>query len=99
VVPSSCELQGTVRTFTVEVLDMIEQPMQRIADATCQAFGATCEITFGRNYRPTVNHPADTSFARALLSSLVGADNVKEFESTMGAEDFSFFLCEKPGCY
>jgi metal-dependent amidase/aminoacylase/carboxypeptidase family protein len=33
------------------------------------------------------------------LSGLVGADNVKEFEPTMGAEDFSFFLQEKPGCY
>ena len=32
VIPSSCELQGTVRTFTVEVLDMIEQRMRRIAE-------------------------------------------------------------------
>ncbi len=99
VVPSSCELQGTVRTFTVDVLDMIEQRMQRIAEATCQAFGATCEFTFNRNYPPTINHPGETSFARQLLSTLVGADNVKEFEPTMGAEDFSFFLREKPGCY
>jgi acetylornithine deacetylase/succinyl-diaminopimelate desuccinylase-like protein len=29
VVPDSCELQGTVRTFTLEVLDMIEQRMRR----------------------------------------------------------------------
>lgn len=99
VVPSSCELQGTVRTFTVDVLDMIEQRMQRIAEATCQAFGATCEFAFNRNYPPTINHPGETSFARQLLSTLVGADNVKEFEPTMGAEDFSFFLREKPGCY
>ena len=32
-------------------------------------------------------------------STLVGAQNVQEFEPTMGAEDFSFFLREKPGCY
>jgi len=30
---------------------------------------------------------------------MVGADNVHEFEPTMGAEDFSYFLLEKPGCY
>jgi hippurate hydrolase len=30
---------------------------------------------------------------------LVGAHNVQEFEPTMGAEDFSFYLLEKPGCY
>jgi len=99
VVPDRCELQGTVRTFTLEVLDMIEQRMRRVAEATCQAFEATCDFTFTRNYPPTVNHAKETQFARKLLSGLVGAHNVKEFEPTMGAEDFSFFLLEKPGCY
>jgi amidohydrolase len=99
VVPDSCELQGTVRTFTVEVLDMIEQRMRRIAESTCQAFDASCEFSFRRNYPPTINHARETEFARELLSSLAGADNVREFEPTMGAEDFSYFLMEKPGCY
>jgi amidohydrolase len=99
VVPDTCELQGTVRTFTLEVLDMIEQRMQQITAATCQAFAATCEFTFTRNYPPTINHARETEFARKVLSDLVGAHNVKEFEPTMGAEDFSYFLLQKPGCY
>jgi len=99
VVPDSCHLQGTVRTFTVEVLDMIERRMRQVAEATCQAFDARCEFTFRRNYPPTINHERETQFARELLSTLVGAANVKEFEPTMGAEDFSYFLLEKPGCY
>jgi amidohydrolase len=99
VVPDSCELQGTVRTFTLDVLDMIEQRMRIVAEATCQAFEATCEFTFRRNYPPTINHPDETQFVRTLLDDLAGADNVKDFEPTMGAEDFSFFLLEKPGCY
>ena len=99
VISESCELRGTVRTFTVGVLDMIEQRMQRIAVATCEAFGAGCEFTFTRNYPPTVNHAHETSFVRELLGELVGAGNVKEFEPTMGAEDFSYFLQQIPGCY
>jgi hippurate hydrolase len=99
VIPDFCELQGTVRTFTLEVLDMIERRMRQIAEATCQAFEATCEFKFRRNYPPTINHPQETECARTLLKSLVGAHNVQEFEPTMGAEDFSFFLLEKPGCY
>jgi amidohydrolase len=99
VVPDSCELQGTVRTFTVELLDLIEQRMRRIAEATCQAFDASCEFLFDRNYPPTVNHSRETQFVRDLLGGLVGAPNVQEFEPTMGAEDFSYFLLEKPGCY
>ena len=30
---------------------------------------------------------------------MVGADNVLEFEPTLGSEDFSYFLQAKPGCY
>jgi len=97
--PDSCELQGTVRTFTLEVLDMIERRMRQIAEATCQAFDASCEFEFRRNYPPTINHPLETEFVRDLLSSLVGAQNVQEFEPTMGAEDFSYFLLQMPGCY
>ena len=99
VVPESCELQGTVRTFTLEVLDLIEQRMKEIADHTCAAFGATCEFEFVRNYPPTINHPAETEFVRSVMADVVGIDNVQEFEPTMGAEDFSYFLLEKPGCY
>jgi len=99
VLPDTCELQGTVRTFSVEVLDLIEQRMRRIAEATCQAFEAACEFSFRRNYPPTINHPRETKFTRELLSGLVGAHNVKDFDPTMGAEDFSFFLQKKPGCY
>jgi len=99
VVPDSCELRGTVRTFTLEVLDLIERRMREISEATCQAFGASCEFEFHRNYPPTVNHSRETEFARVLLESVVGKQNVVEFEPTMGAEDFSYYLLEKPGCY
>jgi hippurate hydrolase len=99
VVPDSCEIQGTVRTFTTETLDLVQRRMKTIAESTCAAFEAGCEFEFKRNYPPTVNHPAETEFARQLLGEVVGADNVHEFEPTMGAEDFSYFLQAKPGCY
>ncbi len=70
-----------------------------IADSVCAAFEASCEFTFTRQYPATVNHPAETAFVRRTLSGLAGAQNMLEFRPTMGAEDFSFFLLEKPGCY
>ena len=99
VVPDSCEIQGTVRTFTYEVLDLIERRMQEIAEHTCAAFGASCEFQFRRNYPPTVNHPAETAFVREVLAGIVGADQVLVQEPTMGAEDFAYMLQARPGCY
>ena len=99
VVPDAAELRGTVRTFSMETLDLIEERMKQVAEHTCAAFGASCEFSFTRNYPPTVNHPAETEFVRQVLSDVVGAANVVPFEPTMGAEDFAFFLQAKRGCY
>ncbi len=99
VVPDSCEIQGTVRTFTIGVLDTIEARMKTIAENTCAAFGATCEFSFTRNYPPTVNHPAETAFARQVMESIVPASQVLAQEPTMGAEDFAYMLQARPGAY
>ena len=99
VIPESCELQGTVRTFTTEALDLIERRMGEIAEHTCAAFGATCDFEFVRNYPPVVNHVAETEFVRSTVADVIGAGNVLECEPTMTAEDFSYFLQAKPGCY
>jgi amidohydrolase len=99
VVPDSCVIQGTVRTFTLEVLDMIEQRMSDVAQHTAAAFGATVEFQFKRNYPPTVNHPAETAFVQRVLADVVGTEGVLAQEPTMGAEDFAYMLQHKPGCY
>ena len=99
VVANTCELQGTVRTFTVDVLDMIESRMKKIAEHVCAAHDATVEFSFHRNYPSTINHESETAFTRNVLTQMVGAENVKQQEPTMGAEDFSYFLQELPGTY
>ena len=99
VVPDSCELQGTVRTFSLEVLDLIERRMRQVAEHVCAAHDAQCDFHFHRNYPPTINHAKEAAFARAVMVDIVGEANVLQQEPTMGAEDFSFMLQAKPGAY
>jgi hippurate hydrolase len=99
VVPDSCELQGTVRTFSIEVLDLIEARMKQIAEHTCAAFDASCEFEFVRNYPPTINSAPEADFARRVMADIVGEANVAVQEPTMGAEDFAYMLQAKPGAY
>jgi len=100
VIPDEATLIGTVRTFTTEVLDLIEHRMREIAMHTAAAFGAEVEFRFKRNYPPLVNHAKETAFAVEVMRSVVGEQNVDaNVEPTMGAEDFAFMLQEKPGCY
>ena len=99
VVPDSCELQGTVRTFSTQVLDLIEKRMHEIAQHLCAAFGASCEFEFVRSYPPTVNSSYEADFIRRVMAGIVGEQNVIEQEPTMVAEDFSFMLEACPGTY
>jgi amidohydrolase len=100
VIPDEAKMVGTVRTFTTQVLDLIEQRMEEIATHTAAAFGAEVDFKFRRNYPPLVNHAKETRFAVEVMKAVVGADKVDDnVEPTMGAEDFAYFLQAKPGCY
>lgn len=100
VIPDQCQLKGTVRTFSLEALDKIEDAMQRICDQLPAAFGASAELRFERQYPPTINHPQSTEQAAAVARGLAGANKVIfPIEPTMGAEDFAYMLLERPGSY
>ncbi|MFA9275111.1 MAG: M20 aminoacylase family protein [Candidatus Aquirickettsiella gammari] len=100
VIPDDAKLIGTVRTFSTEVLDLIESRMEKIARSTATAFDAEIDFEFKRNYPPLINHTNETRFAIEVMQDLVGKEQVNtEVEATMGAEDFAFMLQAKPGCY
>lgn len=100
VIPDDAKLIGTVRTFSTEVLDLIESRMEKIAHSTATAFDAEIDFEFKRNYPPLINHATETRFAIEVMRDLVGKEQVNtEVEATMGAEDFAFMLQAKPGCY
>lgn len=100
IIPDSAWIGGTVRTFTNEVLDLIEKRLNEIAHSVAQAFDCEAEIEFLRNYPPTINHPKETDFAISVMNELVGEQKVNpRIDPTMGAEDFAYMLQAKPGCY
>lgn len=100
IIPDSAWIGGTVRTFTNEVLDLIEKRLNEIAHSVAQAFDCEAEVEFLRNYPPTINHPKETDFAISVMKELVGEQKVNpRIDPTMGAEDFAYMLQAKPGCY
>ena len=99
VIPDSCELQGTVRTFTTELIDLIERRMKEISEGLAAAFGGTVEFEFVRNYPPLINSEKEARFCAEVMEEIVGKENVTAQEPTMGAEDFAYMLQAKPGAY
>lgn len=100
VIPDTAMLGGTVRTFTLEVLDLIERRMHEIANQVASAFDCKANLEFKRNYPPLINDDVQTAFASEVMKELVGSERVNtRIDPTMGAEDFAFMLLKKPGCY
>jgi hippurate hydrolase len=100
VIPDDAVLSGTVRTFSLELLDLIEQRMHDIAKHTAAAFDAEVEFNFARSYPPLINHAKETAFAVGVMQGIVGAAQVNAaVEPAMAGEDFSFMMQHKPGCY
>lgn len=99
VIPDECVVQGSVRAYSAETLDLIERRMKEIATHTAAVFGAECEFHFQRNYPSTVNHVAETAFVREVLAQMLPPEQVITQVPIMAAEDFAFMLEEVPGCY
>ena len=100
VIPDSVVLRGTTRSFDPAVRDALEPAIRRVADGVCAALGASATMRYERRYPPTVNSAAETETAAATAAALVGPDNVRrDLLPSMGAEDFAWFLEQKPGAY
>lgn len=100
VIPREAHLVGTVRTFRPATQDMIEKRLSELVPAIAAAFGATATLKYERVYPATVNSTLEAEFAATVADALVGRDNViRDLEPSMGSEDFSFMLQQRPGAY
>lgn len=100
VIPGKAVLVGTVRTFSPQVQNLVEQRLHELCSAVALGFGASATVNYERVYPATINTADEAGFAADVAESLVGADHVvRDLEPSMGAEDFAFMLQSKPGAY
>ncbi|MDM0054984.1 M20 aminoacylase family protein [Variovorax fucosicus] len=100
VIPDVATVGGTVRTFSIDALDKIEERLRTVASGVAEAHGCTAEVSFVRASPPVVNHLAEARFAAGVMREVVGDDMVTDdFPAVMGAEDFAHMLMARPGCY
>ncbi len=100
VIAEEATLSGTTRALKLETQDMVEREMRQVAMGIGAAFGAQVEFTYDRRYLPTINTATEAEFSAQAVAEIVGSENLLRNElPVMGAEDFSWMLNERPGCY
>jgi hippurate hydrolase len=99
VVPESVRLDGTTRCAYAEDEDTIERRMGEICEGLSKSTLCRIALDYTRMYAPLVNPPEQTAFVRRIAEAYAGKENCVDREPSMGAEDFSFYLKEKPGAF
>ena len=91
---------GTVRTFAGHVQDMVERRMLEICAGHAASFNVDVRCAYERGYPATINSISETIFATNVAREICG-NNLTDATRTreMGAEDFSYLLEKRPGCY
>ena len=100
VIPQTAVLQGTARSLTPQVRDLIERRIIEVAESTARLHGASAKATYERKYPVTKNHAPQTEFAAGVAAQVAGMDKVNSnVAPVMGGEDFSFMLEARPGAF
>ena len=100
VIPESATMSLSVRSFSNEVRDRLQQRITELVNAHVQGYGGSVELEYIRGYPVLVNSPAETEFARKVAEDLVGPERtIFPFGTVTGSEDFAYFLEHRPGSF
>ncbi|RJL18147.1 M20 aminoacylase family protein [Paracoccus siganidrum] len=100
IVPETAYICGTVRTFDPDVRQMVRRRMTQICDGQATAYDVQVRLDYQEGYPATVNDPAAAEFAAEVAREIAGEAAVHDNAGRdMGAEDFSYMLQARPGCY
>ena len=100
IIPETAYINGTVRTFDKAVQAMVMARMPEIVAGQAASFGVEAELVYTVGYPATVNDAEKTDLAVGVARDVVGDGKVDAANGReMGAEDFSYMLDRRPGCY
>ena len=101
VIPSTMELQGTIRSLTVEGVSKLQTRVKEVAQSIAAANRCEAEVSFpGNDYPPTINDAECWQLGKSAAKEILGEENLIEMpDPIMGGEDFAYYTEEIPGCF
>ncbi len=100
VIPTKSEVTGTVRTFEKSVQEQVITRMEGIRKGIEDSFNLKCELDYVKGYPAVLNTDEQVDLLLETMSG--GTDFITDFEevgTSMGGEDFAYYLEAKPGAF
>ncbi len=100
VIPDSASLGGSIRSVNPELRAQLPEMFEKLIKGVVESHGASYTFEYNHLYPATINDKASTDLVREAVTELYGEDKINEMtQSSMGGEDFSYFLEKVPGSF
>jgi amidohydrolase len=100
IIADKVEIGGTCRSFTPETQEKMKTRMHEICNGVAATFGGQISMDYSYGYPPTINHSIEAvEHVRTAAAPFVGEKRACGNHITCGAEDFSYYLNLRKGCF
>lgn len=99
IIADQANLTGTVRYCNQEIQKQIINDMQQIIDGVAKTYDVDIALNYDKGYPPVINHPTETKIVLDAAKKITQVNEAIEVMPQMAAEDFSYYLQQKPGAF
>ena len=100
VLPDNVDITGTIRALQDEQIDRLGARLEAKASAVASASGCRAACVVRHQYPALVNHEAETQLVTEVVEEVLGPGTTTSAGlPALGAEDFSYYLKERPGAF
>ncbi len=100
IVADQVVMEGTIRTYSRELLKTLEHDLRQIVTGTAAALDCQAEFEYIHYLNPVINEHADLNrLARDAAVKLYGQDFLGDLSPLMGSEDFAMLMEKVPGVF
>ena len=100
VIPDTVTIGGTLRSTNENIRNNMLQKIKKVAKNACEISNCKVDVEIRPGYPSTINDKKSAKLASEIFRNTFGDSFINLEETpTMGSEDFSYMLKEKPGAY
>lgn len=99
VIADYAQMLGTIRTFDMNLDEMLIQNTKDIAERSAQNFACQAKVTTSLKAHVVYNNPYLSDCVINSATKVVGEENISHMPVKLSSEDFSWYLAQKPGVF
>ena len=100
IIADKVTMAGTIRTTEPDVRDMVAKRVRTIVHGISEALGGSADVEIVPGYGALINHDRIVDIIVEVAGSVIGKDAIRwKKKPSLGVEDFSFYVMERPGAF